>query len=375
MGIFIGHTTALRIFDEIGRGPTRASLSRACDRLPVGRPKKADVDRLIASASEWGADLSRSEGVDLVVPDRSMRGDLAGVNYRVWGGSVPPGAFVQAGKGLAIATPPFAFLQIAAELPRVYSARLSDSYAAEGIEVGRSEITRVSRHLALCELVRIGFGICGTYALFDQSEMPAGDGRREDFRKRSRLCSRKEMLSFVNAASGLYGFELARRALALVADGSASPMETVTRLLFFVPRSSGSYGIDLRGRGTLAHNFKVAKPAFRGTPVGLLPDENCYYIDLAIPEAKLALEYDSNEFHAGVRSLNSDSARRNDLIDDGWTVLTITYDQLSTVARTDRLAEIIARRLGVRQRPLGESFRNLQAGLRSVVLPSVAGGE
>ena len=183
------------------------------------------------------------------------------------------------------------------------------------------------------------------------------------------------MLSFVNAASGLYGFELARRALALVADGSASPMETVTRLLFFVPRSSGSYGIDLRGRGTLAHNFKVAKPAFRGTPVGLLPDENCYYIDLAIPEAKLALEYDSNEFHAGVRSLNSDSARRNDLIDDGWTVLTITYDQLSTVARTDRLAEIIARRLGVRQRPLGESFRNLQAGLRSVVLPSVAGGE
>jgi hypothetical protein len=47
-------------------------------------------------------------------------------------------------------------------------------------------------------------------------------------------------------------------------------------------------------------------------------------VDLAYPEARLAIEYDSFEHHTGKVALVRDSARRNALAAAGWTVLSAT---------------------------------------------------
>lgn len=41
-------------------------------------------------------------------------------------------------------------------------------------------------------------------------------------------------------------------------------------------------------------------------------------VDLAYPEARIAIEYDSDEFHSGRRATRRDRARRHELIAAGW---------------------------------------------------------
>jgi very-short-patch-repair endonuclease len=56
-------------------------------------------------------------------------------------------------------------------------------------------------------------------------------------------------------------------------------------------------------------------------------------VDAAYPDAKLAIEYESYEHHIGRLALVQDSARRNELIAIGWTVITATAVDLQTGGR------------------------------------------
>jgi len=49
-----------------------------------------------------------------------------------------------------------------------------------------------------------------------------------------------------------------------------------------------------------------------------------YFLDLAYPEAKLAIEVDGFEFHRGRGAFDHDRARQNDLVAAGWTVVRFT---------------------------------------------------
>jgi hypothetical protein len=50
--------------------------------------------------------------------------------------------------------------------------------------------------------------------------------------------------------------------------------------------------------------------------------------DLAYPATRIAIEYDSDQWHAGVARRHRDAARRNRLRALGWTVIEVTPDQL-----------------------------------------------
>lgn len=56
-------------------------------------------------------------------------------------------------------------------------------------------------------------------------------------------------------------------------------------------------------------------------------------VDLAYPERKIAIEYDSFEHHTGKVALVRDSARRNALAAAGWTVLSATAADVRTGCR------------------------------------------
>lgn len=53
-----------------------------------------------------------------------------------------------------------------------------------------------------------------------------------------------------------------------------------------------------------------------------------YRLDLAYPEAKMAIEYDGVDVHTRVEGFVGDRRRQNDLVEAGWTILRFTHADL-----------------------------------------------
>ena len=53
-------------------------------------------------------------------------------------------------------------------------------------------------------------------------------------------------------------------------------------------------------------------------------DDRVYFLDLAYPQVKLAIEVDGFEYHRGRGVFDRDRSRQNDLVRAGWTVLRFT---------------------------------------------------
>ena len=53
-----------------------------------------------------------------------------------------------------------------------------------------------------------------------------------------------------------------------------------------------------------------------------------YFIDVAFPEGRLAVEVDGRAHHSDARAFQRDRQRQNDLVAAGWTVLRFTWDDL-----------------------------------------------
>ena len=58
------------------------------------------------------------------------------------------------------------------------------------------------------------------------------------------------------------------------------------------------------------------------------------YLDLAWPDAKVAVEFDGFVPHSTRRVFDDDRARQNDLVADGWTVFRITQSMLDAILGT-----------------------------------------
>jgi very-short-patch-repair endonuclease len=58
------------------------------------------------------------------------------------------------------------------------------------------------------------------------------------------------------------------------------------------------------------------------------------YLDLAWPDAKVAVEFDGFVPHSTRRVFDDDRERQNDLVADGWTVFRVTAAMLRDPART-----------------------------------------
>jgi very-short-patch-repair endonuclease len=69
------------------------------------------------------------------------------------------------------------------------------------------------------------------------------------------------------------------------------------------------------------------------------------YLDLAWPEAKVAVEFDGFVPHSTRRVFDDDRARQNDLVDDGWSVFRVTKTMLEDdpVATFRSIAAKVAR--------------------------------
>lgn len=176
-------------------------------------------------------------------------------------------------------------------------------------------------HADLADAIALAFELCGTYRL-----------------------------------GGLLGFEKADRAL----DGSASPMETALAMLLSLPGTLGGYGLP---SPRLNARIDVSSKN------GLNQSKRYYVADLYWPEARFAVEYDSDRWHVGPERIGQDAARRNALLFQGVNVVTVCSQQIMSESKMDDVARIAARALGRSVRPRAREWRKRNRELRRAVLP------
>ncbi|MDO4442558.1 MAG: hypothetical protein Q4B69_01615 [Slackia sp.] len=206
--------------------------------------------------------------------------------------------------------------------------------------------------------MKIGAEITGSYRTFLSDDR--FDSSASGFASGLPLTDAAKMSAFISKAACERGVKNARRVARYLVEGCASPMEAVLAALLHVPRSRGGYGLPK----PLA-NYRIDMRRGDSKAAG-----GSYYVcDLYWPDARLCVEYDSDMFHTGSERIASDSSRRNALAFRGISVVSVTRRQIMSREEMDRVAHLLAKKLGVRfSSPLydfGERQRALRAELLS----------
>ena len=319
MDMLIGYESALEYWRTVGPAFLRNSDERrSATRRARNGLTSAEVPRLSeGNRRPAGCPLP----VTALVSDVSRRTSTANVTTRICA-DLPDRSFVDAGEGFLVSTPEFCFLQMA-------------------------------NRLSLGCLILLGFELCGTYALVDDE--PAR-------RRESPLTTVAKLKAFAEAAANARGRKKALRALHYVLDRSASPMESVLAMLLRLPYNLGGYGL---ARPALNYHVDVP-PRFRK-----LADRSYCECDLCWPEAHVAVEYDSRLHHTEADRRESDARRRNTLIALGFTVVTVSTDQVVSGGSFNRLAHQLASLLGKRLRYIDPGFTRTHLALHDELLEAI----
>lgn len=240
--------------------------------------------------------------------------------------------------------------------PHVISACLANEQVyrlGRGIFVcsPRMVLLQLARTHSVTELALAASEFCGSYA---RPFEPGGQ-----FVAREPLASCGSLRRLVNRQpEGTRGKERLLQALDVVSDGAASPMETIAALLFAMPGTQGGYG--LKG---LRLNYPLEVPGHLRQAAG----RSSVRCDLYYPAGRVAVEYDSDQFHRNADRIGSDSKRRTALELMGVHTVSLTRTQLMSAQACDAVAAAVARRLG-RKLPRVRDFKTKQAGLRTWLL-------
>ena len=213
----------------------------------------------------------------------------------------------------------------------------------------------MARGLGTYDLIELGFELCGTYAM---GTLPDA-GVTYDIEPLTSTRRLARRLAAMTAGRRLMqGARKASTVLEYVLDCSGSPRETHQAMYLCLPQTLGGYAL---GRPRLNYRLDVEGEARR------LTNRSYYVCDAYWPEAMLDVEYDSDAYHADPLRMASDAARRNALSAMGVTVITVTNAQMRDVDEFDRVARIIAGKLGRSAPELTPAFRQNRAKLREHV--------
>lgn len=271
--------------------------------------------------SEFGV---RTLPVQLLVPHSSRRIRSTRAMSRVWSGPLPDGSFRRIKDGLFVCSPEFTFLQLANDFD-------------------------------LIESIKVGFELCGLYALRDDSEHGFVD-------RRIPLTTVRRLTAFVDAASGARGRRQAQRALRYVMERSRSPMETAEAMMLCLPPHLGG-----RGCPTPELNHRIPLKGLERK----MARRSSVECDILWKDVDIGVEYDSDDFHSTPEQLTRDATKRTALGHVGLMVYTLTYDQVRDADRFDAFTRAIAGRARWRLPQPGPHFKEREEHLRSVVLPQV----
>lgn len=209
-----------------------------------------------------------------------------------------------------------------------------------------------ARDFDLIDQILLGYEFCGCYSL--------GSAFNRSLEMRHPLTCVERIEETTQMIGRVRGVAQARRALQFVLDGSGSPQETALALMLCLPKRYGGFGLP---RPQMNLSLKLGESASAVWGRG-----NAF--DLVWAEKKVVVEYDGREGHSTFDQIERDSARRNALLVEGYTVFALTKSQLGNADAMRSIVEAVADRLGFRLYFRDSNFWSKHLTLRDRVLPS-----
>lgn len=258
---------------------------------------------------ELGISLSREAPLDILIFSPNERLRTNSLIPHLVRGKLPKHTFVQARKGVLVASPEATFVQLA-------------------------------RCLTLPQLLLIGMELCGTYAL---------DGSGEDgtgFCQRPRLITAKRLAQYVSWCHGQDGLARARQAVKMLLSNSGSPGESTTILALTLPNRQGGLGLP---KPKLNKRRLVTIQNKDGT------NQSQYYYDFywaatcrrgrdkVLRKRKVDGEYDSDAHHSGTVQMYNDAHRGNSVQYMGTAHVVITNEDTKSAGNLIRIARQLSR--------------------------------
>ena len=266
--------------------------------------------------------------IHLMVPSAELRFAREDYWYSVCTGGLPPSAFCSLDADVYVASPEMCLL--------------GSIHSLSDIQV-----------LELC------MEMCGNYALLYEAE-------RGFVSRNEPLTSKEKIAQFLDSAKGKRGAASLKRLLKYVENGSRSPMETRQYLLICLPKRMGAYGLPHPILNETISLFHAEKQ---------YTDRHHLECDMVWPDQRVAVEYDGHDDHESRDNRARDATKRNALIAKGYTVFTITGQQICKTGVFDETVRDIARAIGFRLKGFPEDWKKRRTLLRSELFKSMSSYE
>lgn len=367
MYAFLSHISALdvlRTIENDGQGlPLWPSEARELPRHYNSVTTQRMYKEFAAQHDPAKYGITRTP-VDLLVPKASQRSKGAQARFHAWKGNVPVNSMLRLEESLFVSKPEFVLLQVAgwhSKTDPIINGFARELKAAREVGPAASLDEPVpyddpfawDNTRRLVDLVLVAMELMGTYRL----AAPGGTTRYGQ----QQLLTFASVEQFMRGVGRAYGKNRLDTALSLALPHSASPMETALYLLLCLPERYGGFGLP---RPKLNRELPVKEhERLWDGGASITPD-------LLWADAKLIIEYDSNEMHGGLGpiKLAQDATRANVLSALGYTVLRVTTRNIQSPAEVERIAWQVASKLGVELAEPSDALRIRRGKLHALLM-------
>lgn len=204
-------------------------------------------------------------------------------------------------------------------------------------------LLQLTNILSFTNLYLLTLELCGYYSINPETSIFESVGVPI-----SSICKIQKYIEFLKTQkSPIKGINKLSQILSFCTDNSASPMESRLYIKLCGPRNKGLYGCK---NLEMNKGYKLSKKA------SIIAGQSIIYPDISSKSHKIAIEYDSAQFHENTQQGQKDKRRRDALTHDGWKVYTIVPSQINNVSTFHVVAMQILKDLGQNTRIRNKNF-------------------
>lgn len=205
----------------------------------------------------------------------------------------------------------FKYRVCSASLPKNSIYKITDNIFCVSPEL---LVIQLSNLLSVEKLALIVLEMCGTYSI---------NPINKNFERKLPLQITTESLKayikkYEKLNPGFHGVNNLKKICKFINNGAASPMESRLYIRLCGNRKNGYYGCTGL---EMNKSVKLSKEAAK------IAGQNIVIVDILCKRLKVAIEYNSAEYHENSAQGQKDSRRRDALVFDGWEVFSITPQQ------------------------------------------------
>ena len=275
------------------------------DHIGVSSARLTDFDSLSCGNMSRRMDRlgARPGALELLVRNPDERRESDWVHSRAWGRHpLPHGSIVEVGDRVAVISPEICAIRLAAILRPLPYFR------------------------ALCDLL-------GIYVRKSDDHF--------NLQERNPITSIEDIRTCLDQVGSIPGSKLARRALAWIVEGSASPRETTMDVALAMPTRLGGHGLG---------DFKANWPIELTASASGLTKRSYLVGDIVWEKEKLVVEYNSSKHHDKLEQKEMDLEKITALQHMGYTVIPVSTRQFSDFDVFKNVVVTIRQHLGRRDR-------------------------